>query len=260
MNIKFNIDTIKPMIDWLLDAKTKNIRDEERLKEILNMPDYQIEFARYGDPNLPVCGISFDDAVDFFMNFDKKSFNNPRLEYKKESFLTFYNDIEKNIERIKMFISINEDDYKVIEHLLKNGLPEEKLKEISELKIILIVSIGNSMGWPYENYIDYDIANLNIFETINDFLHVTAHEINHIITGQLLAIEGIKGEDFFLQNFAYEGLAVHYNNNLQTLYKKKKYDDITYAMDKSDMDFYEAHFDEIFAMIKEDYNSCKGKN
>ena len=48
MKITFNLDSIEPMIDWLLDSKKNNGRDENRLKEILNMPDYQIEFERYG--------------------------------------------------------------------------------------------------------------------------------------------------------------------------------------------------------------------
>ena len=101
-----------------------------------------------------------------------------------------------------MITSISEHDYDVIETLVKNSLPDEATKDIPELNIILIVSIGNSMGWPYDHYIDYDIANLNMFETMEDFLHVTAHEINHLFVGQMLAPEGIKPEDFFLQNFA----------------------------------------------------------
>ena len=258
MKIKFNLDCIKPMVDWLLDSKKNGIRDEKRLREILNMPDYQIEFARYGSPNLPVCGINYEEAVDFFLNFDKKDFENERLQYKKESFITFYNEIEERLKKINLITSISEHDYEVIETLVKNGLPDEATKDIPELNIILIVSIGNSMGWPYDHYIDYDIANLNMFETMEDFLHVTAHEINHLFVGQMLAPLGIKPEDFFLQNFAFEGLAVHYNNNLQTLYKDKKYDDITYGMVEADMEFYEHNFDEIFAMIKADYNACKG--
>ena len=258
MKIKFNLDCIKPMVDWLLDSKNNGIRDEKKLRDILNMPDYQIEFARYGSPNLPVCGINYEEAVDFFLNFDKKDFENERLQYKKESFITFYNEIEERLKKINLITSISEHDYEVIETLVKNGLPDEATKDIPELNIILIVSIGNSMGWPYDHYIDYDIANLNMFETMEDFLHVTAHEINHLFVGQMLAPLGIKPEDFFLQNFAFEGLAVHYNNNLQTLYKDKKYDDITYGMVEADMEFYEHNFDEIFAMIKADYNACKG--
>ena len=52
MKIKFNLDCIKPMIDWLLESKKNNVRDENKLREILNMPDYKIEFARYGSPNI----------------------------------------------------------------------------------------------------------------------------------------------------------------------------------------------------------------
>ena len=242
----------------MLKSKKENIRDEKTLREILKMEDYQVEFARYSQEGLPVCGISFEEAVDFFLNFDKKSFDNPRLEYKKESFIAFYNDIENRLKKIDKFTSIDENDYKIINMLLSNGLPSSITNDIEELNIILIISIGNSMGWPYLNYVDYDVSNLNLFENKLDFLHVTAHEINHIFVAQLLGKEGIAPEDFFLQNFAYEGLAVHFNNNLATLYKGKKYDNITYSMDEDDMSFYEKNFDKIFAMIKEDYNTSKG--
>ena len=146
MKIKFNLDCIKPMVDWLLDSKNNGIRDEKRLRDILNMPGYQIEFARYGSPNLPVCGINYEEAVDFFLNFDKKDFENERLQYKKESFITFYNEIEERLKKINLITSISEHDYEVIETLVKNGLPDEATKDIPELNIILIVSIGNSMG------------------------------------------------------------------------------------------------------------------
>ena len=88
MKIKFNVDTIKPMSSWLLKSKKENIRNEKALREILKMKDYQVEFARYSQEGLPVCGISFEEAVDFFLNFDKKSFDNPRLEYKKNLSIT----------------------------------------------------------------------------------------------------------------------------------------------------------------------------
>ncbi len=257
MKIKFKLDCIKPMVEWLLLSKLEKIRDEEKLREILQMEDYQVEFERYGEKNLPVCGISFEEAVDFFMNFDRKDFENKRLQYKKEYFLKFYSELEKRLKLINMFTSINEKDYKIIEDLVKNSIPNKLINDMPNLNIIIIISIGNSMGWPYENYIDFDLANLNMFETIEDFLHVIAHEINHMFVGSMLEKDGIKPEEYFLQNFAYEGLAVHYNNNLQTLYKKKKYDDKIYMMDISDMNFYEEHFDEIFDMIKADYDASK---
>lgn len=261
MNIRFNTDTIKPMAEWLLKRKHRNIRDEVRLREILRMPDYEVEFQRYGMPELPVCGISFEEAVDFFMNFDRKDFDNPRLQYKKESFCAFYRDIDRRMEAIGRFASFAPDDLCLMEELLEGGLPEECLKETPELNIILIISIGNSMGWPYGHYIDYDVANLDMLKSKADFIHVTAHEIHHIFTGALLFPDGINAEDWFLQNFAYEGLAVHYCNNLAAKGKPAKHGSCgTFAMQTEDMEFYEAHFDEIFGMIQNDYRSLKGRS
>ena len=257
MKVRFHTDTIKPMLGWLMNYKRYGTRDEAELRRIFTMPDYQVEFARYGLKELPVCGISIEEAVDFFMHFDKKDFDNPRLQNKKDTFLSFYNELEERIAGIEMFTSISESDLEIIDQLLQNGLPDAVLKDIDELDIILIVSIGNSMGWPYDHYIDYDIAGLNQFDSYEDFVHVTAHEIHHILFGGLLGADGIRSEDFFLQNFAFEGLAVHFNNNQDTLMKPRKYDGPIYGMQKADMDFYSAHFDEIFQMIKADYEEAK---
>ena len=260
MSIRFHTDTIRPMTDWLMRRKQQNLTDEAELREILRMPDYEVEFRRYGEPGLPVCGISFEEAVDFFMNFDRKDFENPRLQYKKESFTAFYRDIDERIKHIERFTAFAPSDLRQMEELLANGLPGACLKETPQLDIILIISIGNSMGWPYDHYIDYDVANLDLLKDKDDFIHITAHEIHHIFTGAYLFPDGITGEDYFLQNFAYEGLAVHYNNNLATKGKPKKYNGGTYAMQLDDMIFYENHFDEIFDMIQNDYRSLKGKS
>ena len=257
MKVHFLTSTIQPMLDWLHTAKHQGIRDEEKLRRILSLPDYQIEFARYGMKGLPVCGITYEEAVDFFLHFDSKDFENPRLQYKKQSFIAFYEHLEERIGTIEKFSSLSEDDCAVIEDLLKMGLPDAVVGQIDEISIILIVSIGNSMGWPYGSYVDYDVACLDCFASMKDFLHVTAHEIHHLYVGQMLGQEGISPEGFFLQNFAYEGLAVHYNNNLGTWLKPRKYIGPTYEMNREDMDFYEAHFDEIFALIQQDYQIAK---
>ena len=259
MKINFHTEALQPMSEWLMKRKSLGFGDEKELRDILSLPDYKVEFDRYSDPSLPVCGISFEEAVDFFLNFDKKEFDNPRLQYKKDSFIAFYNDIGQRMKKIGEFTALNAEDYKVMETLLKNGLPESLLNDVPELDIILIISVGNSMGWPYGHFIDYDAANLDLFESKSDFLHVTAHEIHHLFVGQMLFADGIPPQDLFLQNFAYEGLAVHYCNNLATVNKKAKYEDRTYMMDPDDMAFYESHFDEIFNMIREDYQACAAK-
>lgn len=259
MKIKFNTETLQPMSQWLINRKSHGYGDEKELRAILSLPDYKVEFDRYSDPSLPVCGISFEEAVDFFMNFDKKDFENPRLHYKKDSFTAFYNEIEQRMKMIGRFTALDAEDLKLMETLLQNGLPDRMTDEVQELNIILIISIGNSMGWPYGHFIDYDAANLDLFESKDDFLHLTAHEIHHLLAGQILFPDGITPQDLFLQNFAYEGLAVHYCNNLATVNKTAKYAGPAYMMDKDDMAFYGSHFDEIFNMIREDHKACAAK-
>ena len=73
MKITIQSQTVPRMAAWLKNARDAGIRDEAALRELLKHPDYQVEFARYGEPNLPVCGISYEEAVDFFLHFDEKS-------------------------------------------------------------------------------------------------------------------------------------------------------------------------------------------
>lgn len=257
MKIIFNTQTIRPMMEWLSNRKKKNIKDEKRLMEILSMSDYQIEFQRYAMKNLPVCGITKEEAIDFFMNFDQKDFTNQRLQTKKPFFEKFYHNLENQMNRIDFFTSLERKDEQMIQFLLENSFPKEFLKEIDVLNIILIVSIGNSMGWPFSHYIDYDISNFDLFTSKEEFLHVTAHEIHHILFNSICACENIKPEEYFLLNFAFEGLAVHYNNNLATLYKPSKYHGQVYGMNQEDMQFYETHFEEILTLIRQDYEKSK---
>ena len=70
--IIFNTSALEPMLDWLSERKRTGRGDEKHLRVILDLPDYRVEFERYSSPSLPVCGISFEEAVDFFMNFDRK--------------------------------------------------------------------------------------------------------------------------------------------------------------------------------------------
>ena len=121
MKISIHQETVGPMTAWLKTARDQGIRDEQALRRILSMPDYGVEFQRYADPNLPVCGIGFEEAVDFFLHFDEKDFENPRLSYKKESFLNFYHNLDARLEKLEMLRSITPEDLLLVERLLENG-------------------------------------------------------------------------------------------------------------------------------------------
>lgn len=159
MRISIHQETVSPMIAWLKEARGRGSRDERKLRAILSMPDYSVEFRRYSEPNLPVCGIRFEEAVDFFLHFDEKNFENPRLASKKENFLAFYHDLDSRMQKMKMLESITPEDLRLVERLLENGLPDSLMAEIHHFTVLLTVSIGNSMGWPYGEYIHFDVAN-----------------------------------------------------------------------------------------------------
>lgn len=65
-------------------------------------------------------------------------------------------------------------------------------------------------------------------------------------------------KESFLVNFAFEGLAMHFNNNAQTLYKKKRYpEEPSYEVDQFSWDLFENDFDELFSMFKKDLLMCE---
>ncbi|MFA7111226.1 MAG: DUF5700 domain-containing putative Zn-dependent protease, partial [Bacilli bacterium] len=256
MKISFDLKAIEPMFNWLLKSKKENIRDEVELRNILKLPEYKVEFERYENKNLPVCNINYEEAVDFFLNFDKKDFENKRLQYKKPYFLKFYDNLEKNIKLVDIFKTINDEDVSFINNLLTNGLPKTISEENVEYKILLVISIGNSMGWPYGNYIDFDVANLGMIKDKASFLHIVAHEIYHTFFSTLLP-EEFTPLSYFVLNFAFEGLAVHFMNNAFTKNKKSKYDDKVYAMDDYSWDIYLKCDKELFDKFLSDYKKVE---
>lgn len=252
LTINVSTDTLSVMVDWLKNE----IRDEKQLRKILNERDYKVEFERYGLEGLPTCGISFEEAVDFFMNFDKKDFDNPRLQMKKESFINFYNNMEEALKSIDLCTQINADDINEIQEILNNALPKDLVEKEKNVTILLTISIGNSFGWVYDDYVDFDVTNMGYIHNKQELLHLIAHELHHSFFPELIP-EEMSSEQFFLINFAYEGLAVHFTNNLATINKKSKYDEDCYCMEEADMKLYEAEFDELFNQFDNDYNSCK---
>lgn len=256
MKIKINNTAVAPMTAWLKDSRESGVRDEKTLRQILSMPDYEIEFRRYGEPNLPVCGISFEEAVDFFLHFDEKEFENPRLAGKQESFLSFYNDLDARLQRIEMLNGITSGDLELVEQLLENGLPDDLLQKQEQYTVLLTISIGNSMGWPYGNYIHFDAAHLDTLEDKENFLHVLAHEIHHIMFSRFIP-EDMTPRQYFFLNFAFEGLAVHFCNNAATPGKPSKYAGSMFAIGEADWKFYEEQHHELIQKVLEDGERAK---
>ena len=251
MKIEIRKGTVLQMASWLQSARDTGARDEAELRRILSLPDYQVEYARYGDPNLPTCGITPEESVDFFLHFDEKSFDNPRLEYKKASFLEFYRDLDHRLEQLSVLDAITDDDIALVQSLLKNALPNAVFDSVEQITILFTISIGNSMGWPYGNYVHFDVANLDLLGDREAFLHVLAHEIHHILFPSLLS-ENMTPQQYFFANFAFEGLAMHFCNNASTIGKPGKYPGSSFCVDEPSWAFFEEQHRELICRALSD--------
>lgn len=165
------------MYDWLIESKRNGSGNAHELFQILDLEEYKVEFERYNLDNLPVCNITFNDAFDFFMNFDNGNLTNKRLLYKLPYFEKFYNNLEDSFKTIDLFSSLNGNDINFITNFLNNGLLDNLIDNSETYIVLLIISIGNSMGWPYKNYIDFDVANLSLIENKKSFLHIISVNI-----------------------------------------------------------------------------------
>ena len=143
-----------------------------------------------------------------------------------------------------------------VEQLLENGLPDFLVAQMEHFTVLLTVSIGNSMGWPYGEYIHFDVANLDLIEDKETFLHVLAHEIHHIMFSRLLP-EEMSPRQYFFVNFAFEGLAVHFCNNAATPGKPSKYAGSMFAIGEADWKFYEEQNHELIQKVLEDGERAK---
>lgn len=170
--------------------------------------------------------------------------------------MAFYNDLDARLQRIELINSITPDDLKLVEGLLENGLPEDLLQEMDAFTVLLTISIGNSMGWPYGKYIHFDVANLDTLTDKESFLHVLAHEIHHIMFSQLLP-EEMTPQQYFFVNFAFEGLAVHFCNNAATPGKPSKYPGKMFAMNENDWKFYAQQHQELIGKVLSDGERAK---
>lgn len=257
MQIEIRRGTVPHMVAWLKNARESGVRDEKRLREILAMEDYQVEFARYGDPNLPTCGISPEEAIDFFLHFDEKDFANPRLDYKKAYFRTFYENLDARLEQLSMLEDITDGDMALVQTLLENALPEGVFRSLDRVTVLLTVSIGNSMGWPYKQYIHFDVANLEVLCDKAAFLHVLAHEIHHILFPRLMP-EKMTPQQCFYLNFAFEGLAMHFCNNAATVGKPAKYPGPSFCVDGATWKFYEEQHGELIDKVLAEGQKARG--
>lgn len=266
MKISIHTSTIQPMIELCRKHKLNQITQIE-LENILSHHDYDVEFRRYLTKGLPVSNITKEEFIDYFMNINlvnENDIKNPRLKDKHKLWMKFFSDIDSFTKNNIELLTLSEEDINYVESLINNSFPKHLLEEIEDIKCLFTLSIGNSMGYPYENYIHFDYLNLGLIEDKEVFLHFIAHEIHHIILSRIMN-KYIKKDftplEYFLIMFSYEGLAVKFCNNGSGSFTKaihKVRENI--GMNKDDFTYYEKEFPSMFNQFIADYKLIKNNN
>ncbi len=230
MKISISYSSVSPMLEFLKNLKA-GTADKKTLHKLLLHEDYQVEFQRYGVKGLPIGNITQSEFETYLMNcldLAANEIENPRLRIRHADFVDFINHVEDyQLENIDI-LKISEADLEKIETNLQNAFLPEHLRRLDEIKILVTVSIGNSFGWPYENYIHFDFTRiLKLIKNKPELIAIASHEIHHIIYTEILRklLEDASPLLYYLLSFSYEGLAEKFNNNAIGKYSKKLYDD-----------------------------------
>jgi hypothetical protein len=254
MDINIRYETVSKML--LLCRKHKDgVLKQTELEELLDHEDYKLEFQRYNQKGMPMCGITKEEFIDYFMNFfslDIADIKNERLKMHHEQYTYLFNNLDFYENEIKKLNTLNVELFKEGLKYTFNGLPKEI--NFEKLDFIFTISIGNSFGWFYDNCSHFDIINFFRIIDMNIFRNYIGHEVHHL--GMNKYTEKICEKDLSLEEHLYlflsfEGLAVKYCNNGQGALTNPIYNETpNIGMDDFTWKYFEKDFSNIYNNFK----------
>lgn len=268
MHINIRRYTIYKMLELCKKHKEGKLEKSE-LETLLSHEDYEIEFKRYGQAGLPMCGINKEEFIEFFMNFfylKLDDISNQRLKIRYDYLEDFFNNIDFYEEKINQLFNLSEEDFKLGLSYTTNGLPSEI--NFNNMNFLFTISIGNSCGWPYgEEYVHFDVIGLIVSGILekDKLINYIGHEMHHIGFNKFCSTNlnrELTLEESLIVFLAFEGLAVKYCNNGQGPITKAIYldEEPNKGLIKDTWDYLYTEFDEMFNNFKQQiYEIRQGK-
>lgn len=266
MKITVSTSSVPMMIENLKELKA-GILTKEKLHKTLLHKDYQVEFARYNQEGMPLSTIPMEEYEEYLLNclnLEEAQVENPRLRMRHKELVEFINSIESFSINVLDKLNANPKVLQVVESNLKNGLDDRGFNSLKELNIISTIGIGNSFGYPYENFIHFDAMRMQkVISDEDSLIAFISHETHHVLMNNIFS--EIKFEsplDYFITSFSFEGLAVKFNNNAIGTLSKVMYPDrnVNVGLEEDTWDFLKDDFEFMMKHLKNDIKRIKDEN
>ncbi len=219
MKVNIRKDSVPVMIELMRSLKKGTLADD-MLDELLDHPDYVMEFSRY---NKGITREVFADYLKKFPALTENDISNINLRIHHKYYRDFYEDPD-TYEKSLSLLDFDSEALNEQAQIAKKGLPDDL--KIEQVDLVFTIGIGPSFGYIHGNNIHFDFLQLVKEKSKAEFDASIAHEIHHVGFNALISEEAMRKlslEELFYLYFSGEGLAVKYCNNAEGNLSKSIY-------------------------------------
>lgn len=247
MRIRVHTGSVAPMLAECGKARDQGFFDEEGILSVLDHPDYVFERRRYGE------GLPLAAFVRFLQSLaagrpDHQGIGD--IEVRVPAWQRLWQDVERQAAAIQQFIAELTPEYlDSCVRMALNGLPDGR--DYGDVDFVLTLGYGGSIGYVFEGSFAYDA--ISAVHGTQSARGVIAHESHHLALEELpFSWDDSPPLMGLLMVFAGEGLACKYCNNCDGPLSRRIDPGSPVDMG-SDWGVYRAHFQEDFAVLKEQF-------
>jgi len=262
MKINLRLSSITPMLQFLRDLKS-NQATYVQIAEILDHPDYDYEFRRYGSAKQPM--------IDYFINLN--TITDAEIPALRESrptevldkhplWIAAFNDpnVYKELAN-KLHFIISGEMLDRVSNMVLAGIPDDA--DIDTIDVVCTMSIGGSFGYVYDGAFHIDILRIpEMGEKPEMYLPLLlAHETHHVVMMAYESeyVDNFTLEQWFIHFFSGEGLAIKFCNNAQGTISKPIYNHlpVNAGLDAFTMEYLNGKFNEAWVVFQKTLSSIR---